>query len=439
MFDFLSKKFSGVFDWMKGRKSLDEETLGALLKNMNDILLEADVPQEVANSFLDGIRKKLLNEKVTSKVSLSDYVTKLVHEELTSFLGGDESKKKFKLPKVSLMMGLQGAGKTTTIAKLVKKEIDNGKDGRRILVASVDFNRPAAIEQLETLSKTVRCSFFRSSSSDPETASQEVRNHFQKGNYKNLIIDTAGRMHVDADLMEELKNVSSVFSDGRKYLVLDSMTGQQSLNVANEFNGAVRVDAAILSKMDSDSRGGAAFSVRFACKVPILFVGTGERSSELERFVPSRIASRMLGMGDIETLIERTEKVLDDDDGKNKNKASVDDMLKGKFSLDDFYNQMKMVGKMGSFRKIMKYLPNMPDISDEMIEKGEREMKYFGAIISSMTKKEKVSPALLNSSRKKRIAAGAGVKATEVDNLIQKFEQSRQFAKILGKQGRARW
>lgn len=437
MFDFLSKKFSGILGWLSNKGTLSEKNIKDALSQVKEALLEADVPYDVVETFLSQISEEALGQKVDKKVTAGNKFIKIVHDKLVSFLGGETQDKQLSIqyPSVILMMGLQGSGKTTTIAKManwLKKEAAKKNKTRRILLASVDFYRPAAVDQLEILSKQVSVDFYRSEETDVCQAAKDILNKFKKDSYEVLFLDTAGRLQIDTDLMEELKKVSEIVKPKHSFIVLDSMTGQESLNIAQEFNKSVGFSSAILSKMDSDSRSGAAFAFRYSIKKPIYFIGTGEKIDDLEPFIPKRIATRILGMGDIVSLIEKAEENI----SHEKQEEMAKKMVSGRFNLDDFAKQINMMGKIGSFRKILQYMPGAGSISPEMIEQSEKDMKKFKAILSSMTKKERLFPNILNSSRKERIASGSGTNLQNINQLLQKFEQSKQFAKMFKKMGK---
>jgi len=442
MFDFLSSKFSTVFNWMSGKHRLSKANIETALEQVKDALLQADVPFSVVNDFLSELSATVIGQKVHEKLNPGNHFVKTVNEALVNFLGGGTAPGRdtfipkegiaFQYPSVIMVMGLQGSGKTTTIAKLahrIKK-----KKPRRILLASVDFYRPAAVEQLEILSKQVGVDFYRSESTNPVEAARDILNHYKQNRYELLFLDTAGRLHVDAPMMEELQKISKIVSPKHSFIVLDSMTGQESLNVAKTFHESIGFDSAILTKMDSDTRGGAAFAFRYILKKPISFVGTGEKADDLELFIPKRIASRILGMGDVLSLIEKADESI----SKEKQESMSKRMMSGNLSLDDFAEQMSMMGKLGSLGKVMKYIPGMPSLSPEQLEQGELQMKQFKAILSSMTSKERLFPQILNGSRKQRIANGSGTNSTIINQLLQKFEQTKQFARMFKKMGNNR-
>lgn len=438
MFDFLSEKFSSIFSRITGKNHLTQDNIDETVQKVQDALIGADVPYELVQTFCETLKAEAVGQKVTSSMKPAEQFIKMVHEKLKNFLGGANAVEfSFQLPSVVMVMGLQGSGKTTSIAKMarfVQKQAEKRGKKRRILVASVDFYRPAAVDQLEVLAKQVNVDFYRSSETDPVRAAADIYKQYQNERYELLFLDTAGRLHVDNTLLQELQSIDSHVQPRYKFLVLDAMTGQESLNVAKAFEQAIGFHASTLTKMDSDTRGGAAFSFRYALKKPITFIGTGEKPEDLELFYPERIAGRILGMGDIQSLLERADEKIQ----KSEQDAMQQSLMKGKMSLKDFANQMNMVGRLGSMQQLMKYMPgarNM-NISDEMIEKGELELKKFKAIISSMTEKEQVYPKILDSSRKNRIARGAGATVTDINQLLQRFEQSQQYVKLFKKMGR---
>jgi signal recognition particle subunit SRP54 len=436
MFDFLSQKISGILGWINNKGKLTEDNIKEALSTIRAALLDADVPLAIVESFLEEISKEAQGKKVASSLNPGQQFTTLVYHKLVDFLGGTNSLvPTFQIPSVIMVMGLQGSGKTTTIAKLahsmIKQAAQRGKK-RRILLASVDFYRPAAIDQLEILAQQIGVSFYRSHALQAVQAADEIYDYFTKNQFDMLFLDTAGRLHVDTDMMEELRALNKRLSPKHKLLVLDAMTGQESLNVAAAFDQAVGFEAAILAKMDSQTRGGAAFAFRYALKKPIAWVGTGERVDDLEAFIPERIATRILGMGDIQTLVEKAQESID----QSRQETMARRLMEGTFTLKDFYDQLGVIDKLGSLEKISKYLPGANNISPEMVEKGHNEARQFKAVISSMTPKERILPQILDGSRKKRIALGAGVSVQEVNLLLQRFEQSRQFAKMFRRFGK---
>jgi len=437
MFDFLSEKFSGVLQWLTNKNTLSEANIAEALAKVREGLLEADVPVNVVDTFLEQLKNEVTGLKANKSVKPGEQFIAIVHEKLLAFLGGKNalSGVSFQIPSVIMVLGLQGSGKTTTAAKLchnIKEQAKQRGKQRMVLLGSVDFYRPAAIDQLEILAKQVGADFYRTTKTDPVAAAQELHTVFKQKGYDHLILDTAGRLHIDETMMQELVQINTLLAPKHKLLVLDAMTGQESLSVAKAFNSAVGFDAAILTKMDSDTRGGAAFAFRYELGKPIAWVGVGEKINDLEGFYPERMTTRILGMGDLQTLLEKaTENITPEAQASMAQK-----FMDGSFNLRDFLEQLKMMDQMGSMQKIMRYLPGSHQITPEMAEKGQVEMSRFKAIIFSMTPKERVIPSLIDGSRKKRIAAGAGVTVENVNQMLQRFEESKQFAKMVKKMGK---
>lgn len=434
MFDFLSKKFSSVFSSLTGQSTLTEANIDQALNKVKDSLLGADVSYNLVNTFVDDVKKEVIGTKVTKSVKPGEMFIKVVYDKLLAFLGGEYIQKSFtfQIPSTVMVMGLQGSGKTTTIGKLakfIKKQAEQRGKKRDILLASVDFYRPAAVDQLEILAQQVGVDFYRSPLTDPLEAAADIQREFKAKGYEHLLFDTAGRLHVDESMMDELQQVKKIIKPKYAFIVLDAMTGQESLQVAETFEKQIGFDYAVLSKMDSDARGGAAFSFRYALHKPVLFMGTGEKIDNLELFRPERIAKRMLGMGDILTLIENAQEKI-----KQSEQDDIERSLRsGNITLDDFLKQLQMVAKLGSLSSIMKFIPgvNSANVSQETMDQGDKEMKLFTSIIRSMTKKERLFPAVIDGSRKKRVAKGSGVTVEQVNKLLQKFEQSKHFVKMI--------
>ncbi len=437
MFDFLSQKFSGVLQWLSNSHKLTEENIAEAYMKVRDGLLEADVPLTVVDAFLEQVKLAVTGQKVHQALKPGEQFIKIVHDNLLTFLGGKNAVTgiTFQIPSVVMIMGLQGSGKTTTIAKLchfMKEQARQRGKQRHILVGSVDFYRPAAIDQLEILAKQAGVDFYRTKATTPLAAAQELQLVFKQKSYEHLILDTAGRLHIDEVMMQELVQINKLLMPKHKLLVLDAMTGQESLSVAQSFNAKIGFDAAILTKMDSDTRGGAAFAFRFQLGKPIAWVGSGEKLEDLESFVPERMTTRILGMGDLQTLLEKATENISSQTQESMARKFID----GSFNLKDFQEQLQMLDKMGSMQKILRYLPGSHQITPDMMEKGQVETKRFKAIIGSMTENERLVPALLDGSRKKRIANGAGVSAQDVNQLLQRFEECKQFAKMMKKMGK---
>lgn len=436
MFDFLTQKFSSIFSSLTKQSQLTEQNIQSALDQIKETLFESDVPFDTVQSFMQTVSQEVVGKKVMTGLRPSEQFVKIVYDKMVAFLGGESTQESFtfQIPSVVFVMGLQGSGKTTTIGKIahfIKKQAEKRGKTRKILCASVDFYRPAAIDQLEQLAKIVEVDFYRSTQTDPVAAARDIMSYYKQHGYEHLLFDTAGRLHVDSQMMQELKQLKQYVDPKYSFLVLDSMTGQESLAVAKTFSESVGFDGAILTKMDSDARGGAAFAFRYELKKPIYFMGVGEKVDQFEMFRAERIAKRMLGMGDILTLVENAQDKI-----KQAEQDSVArSIMSGQITLNDFAQQLNMMSKLGSLSSIMKFMPGMGNmkISLEDAQRGEIEMKRFKAILSSMTHKERVYPEILDGSRKKRIAQGAGVDAAAVNLLLQRFEQSKQFVKLLKK------
>ncbi len=437
MFNFLTQKFSSIFSSFNGNTKLTESNIDDALKQVSESLLEADVPNHVVIDFINQIKQETLGKEIIKSLNPGQQFIKIVYERLCEFLGGKNAiAPTFQIPSVIMVLGLQGSGKTTTVAKLANYLQDLSKKKgktRKILLGSVDFYRPAAIDQLEILSKQVNVEFYRSSQADVIKAAKEIYNQFKQKEYDYLILDTAGRLHIDNKMLQELQEINLILEPKYKILVLDSMTGQESLKVAQAFDQNIGFNSAILTKLDSETRAGAAFAFRYILKKPISFIGSGEKIEDLELFYPERMATRILGMGDVLTLVEKAESKIK----KSEQDRLANAISSGNFTLQDFASQLDMVGNLGSLSKIMQYLPGMGSVklTPEIMEKGEAEVKKFKAILNSMTVKEKVFPRILDNSRKQRIAKGSGTIVIDVNLLLEKFEQSKQFAKLFKRHG----
>lgn len=436
MFDFLSNKFSSVFATITGKSHLTEKNMAEVLEKVRESLLEADVPLKVVEAFIAEISVASIGQKVLTSLNPGEQLIKIVYEKLKVFLGAQESNGfTFQIPATIMVMGLQGSGKTTSIAKMAEwaqQQARMRNKNRRILLASVDFYRPAAIDQLEILAKSINVSFYRSKRTDPVAASDDIARYAKQHGYELLFLDTAGRLHVDKGMMQELRAIDALVQPRHKILVIDSMIGQESIAVAQTFD-EIGYQGAMLTKMDSDTRGGVAFAFRYLLKKPILFVGTGEKVADVSLFHADRMAGRILGMGDVRSLLEQAQEKIKE----SEQDALYASMQSGCLTLQDFANQMGMVSKLGSLTQVARYLPGV-NLSKERLEEGEVELKRFKAIIGSMTFKERLMPKILDGSRKKRIAKGAGVAVSDVNRLLDRFEQTQQYAKLFKKMGSGR-
>ncbi|MCK4499683.1 signal recognition particle protein [Candidatus Babeliales bacterium] len=436
MFDFLSNKLSKAFTYIEGKKTLSAEDVKQIVKALREAFLEADVPFKTTELFLNSIREKALNTKKAETVSAQDHVSTIVYQDLVKLLEGKTKPSEQMLSKNSIimMMGLQGAGKTTSVAKLAHFLMQQNNAKNRILATSVDFARPAAVDQLRGLAKQTGFDFSEPVINDVIKTVKKTKELFISNPYTHLFIDTPGRLHINNKLMEELKTLNSYLAPTHTILVLDAMTGQESINVARAFDQAIGISGALLSKMDSDARGGASLAFAHEVQKPIMFIGTGEKTDELEPFVPKRIAGRIMGSGDIETLAERVERTLNNEQKANQ-ENTIKRLMNGTATLEDFAYQMSAMTSLGSVSKLMSYLPGAQSVSKEQLAQGEKEINSFKAIISSMTLKERKFPGILNTSRKRRIAHGSGSSVGDVNRLIQKFEESKRFAKMLSSMG----
>lgn len=431
-FDSLSEKLSDIFRRLKGRGKLSEADVNEVLREIKLALLGADVNFKVVKAFVESVRARAVGEEVTASLTPAQQVIKIVHEELCRLMGEGEVKLNLasKPPTVILLCGLQGAGKTTHAAKLgyyCKTTL-----GRRPLLVACDVYRPAAVDQLKIVGEAAGVPVYSHEGADPVAIAREGVEHAKKFGNDIVILDTAGRLHVDAALMEELSRIKEATHPQEILLVVDAMTGQDAVHVAQSFHEQLGVTGVILTKFDGDTRGGAAMSVRYITGAPVKFVGVGETVKDLELFYPDRMASRILGMGDMLSLIEKAEAAYEEEEAKKLEEK----LRKNAFDLEDYYGQLAQMKKMGGVGAI---LGNM-GVKQKDIEKAQIDEKMFErqkAIILSMTPQERRKPDLLAASRKRRIAAGAGVEVSEVNRLLKNYEQTRMMIKKLNKNPKA--
>ena len=423
-FDSLTEKLQNVFKNLRSKGRLTEEDVKAALKEVKMALLEADVNFKVVKNFVKTVQERAVGQDVLNSLTPGQMVVKLVNEELVTLMGSDTTEIALKPSSeisVILMCGLQGAGKTTTTAKIAGKL---KKKGRRPLLAACDIYRPAAIEQLQKNGEKQGVEVFTMGTNHkPVDIAKAAIEHASKNNLNVVILDTAGRLHIDEDMMAELQEIKENVEIDDTILVVDAMTGQDAVNVATTFNEKIGVDGVILTKLDGDTRGGAALSIRAVTGKPILYVGMGEKLSDLEQFYPDRMASRILGMGDVLTLIEKAEAEIDQDKAKEMDRK----FRKAEFDFNDFLDQMAQMKKMGGIQSILSMLPGMGLPAD--LEIDDNIFKGIEAIIYSMTPEERGNPAIINPSRKRRIAKGAGVNIAEVNKLMKQYEQSKKMMK----------
>ena len=437
MFDGLSERLGQTVRNLRGVGRLTEDNIKDTMREVRMALLEADVALPVVREFTEHVKEKALGDHVLKSLTPGQALVKVVNDELTAIMG--EANERLNLsvspPAVILMAGLQGAGKTTTVAKLAK--LLKEKHKKSVMVVSVDVYRPAAIKQLETVAAEVDASFFPSSvEQDPVDIANAAIKEAKIKNNDVLIIDTAGRLHVDDEMMGEIKRLHAAVNPAETLFVVDSMTGQDAANTSKAFNDALPLTGVILTKTDGDARGGAALSTRFITGKPIKFIGVGEKMSALEAFHPERVASRILGMGDVVSLVEDVQSSVDHE----KAAKLADKIKKGKgFDLEDFSEQLQQMKNMGGIASLMGKLPGMPNIpKGAMDQVDDKKMLHLGAIISSMTPKERRFPDIIKGSRKKRIAAGSGMQVQDVNRLLKQFTQMQKMMKKMKGGGMAK-
>ncbi len=424
MFADLNEKLSGVFKRLKGEARISEANIAEAVKQVRMALLEADVNYKVVKSFVSGVQEAALGESVIKSVSPAQQFIKIVHDNLVDILGGKDYEPSIPLqpipPTIIMLSGLQGSGKTTSAGKLGRYF---AKEGKNVLLIAADIYRPAAIDQLEVLGKNLNIDVYSDKSSkDAVKIARDGLEYAKKAAKDVVIIDTAGRLHIDEELMQEVENVKKAVAPHYTFFVADAMTGQDAVNAATEFNNRLEITGVILTKTDGDARGGAALSIRYATGKPLMFIGTGEKPDEFELFHPDRMASRILGMGDIVSLVERAQEVIDIEDAEN-----MAGKIKTGLDYNDILKQFSMMNKMGSLESILKLIPGLPKINSADID--ESRIKRTQAIIYSMTKRERSKQDPLNGSRKKRIARGAGVSVNEVNKLIDQLTNMNKMMK----------
>jgi len=426
-FNNLTEKLQGAFKKLRGKGKLTEADLKEGMREIKLALLEADVNFKVVKEFIASVTERASGSDVLESLTPGQQIVKIVNEELINLMGGENAKINLSNnpPSVIMMTGLQGAGKTTTAGKLAKMFKDKG---RRPLLVACDVYRPAAIQQLQVVGGKVDVPVFTvDDSKSPVDISKKAIEHAKKYGNDIVIIDTAGRLHIDEELMQELQNIKSNVDVNETLLVVDAMTGQDATQVADSFNQQLEIDGVILSKLDGDARGGAALSVRCVTKKPIKFVCTGEKFEDFEPFYPDRMASRILGMGDMLSLIEKAEQMFDEKEAKE-----MEEKLKNsQFNLNDFLSQMQQVKKMGPIKSLIGMVPGVDAKALENAEFDERKVDRIEAIIKSMTMKERETPSIINTSRKRRIAEGSGTNIAQVNTLLKQFEQMQKMFKQL--------
>ena len=431
-FTSLTDKLGGVFKKLRSKGRLTESDVKEAMREVRLALLEADVNYKVAKQFTTSVTEKCIGANVMESLTAPQMVVKIVNEELTALMGSEQARLKTasKIPTVVMMCGLQGSGKTTHSAKLAKHL---KAKGHRPMLVACDIYRPAAIEQLKVVGSQVETPVFEMGTERPEKIATEAIKHARDYGYDYVILDTAGRLHVDEELMQELKRITECVEVNNILLVVDSMIGQDAVNIAKAFNDILEIDGIILTKLDGDTRGGAALSVKAVTGKPIMFAGVGEKLSELEEFHPERMASRILGMGDMLSLIERAEQQLD----QKKAEEAAQKLAENRFDMNDLLDQFQQIKKMGSLKSVLSMLPGMEKQLRD-VDVDDRQLLRIEAIIQSMTAKERRKPEILNASRRKRIAAGCGQTVEDVNRLIKQYEQMKKMFKQMNGKGKKR-
>ncbi|MBR5756618.1 MAG: signal recognition particle protein [Firmicutes bacterium] len=424
-FEGLSEKLNESFKKLRGKGVLSEKDIDEAMREIKLALLEADVNFKVVKEFVANVKEKAMGEEVMRSLTPGQMVVKIVNDELAALMGGSNSKLTYSPSGFTtiLMVGLQGTGKTTTSAKLAAYL---KKQGKTPMLAACDVQRPAAIDQLEVVGKQVDVPVYTDrNNKNPAKIAAAAKEEAEKKGLNVLIVDTAGRLHVDEALMDELIEVKKAVKPHEILLVVDAMTGQDAVTAATAFNDALGIDGIIMTKLDGDTRGGAALSVKSVTGKPIKFVGMGEKLDALEPFHPERMAQRILGMGDVMTLIEKAQESVD----VEKAAALEKKLAKNKFDLEDFLDQFGQIRNMGGLGKMLSMMPGAGSVTEDQLDAGEKEFKSMEAIIQSMTKEERKDPSILNASRRKRIAAGSGTTVNKVNNLIKKYDEAKKLMK----------
>lgn len=426
MFESLSEKLEGAFKVLKGRGRITEVNVSETLKEVRRALLDADVNYRIAKEFTNKVKEKALGQDVINSISPGQLLVKITHQELATLMGSDTSKVNLSgNPPVVLMSGLQGAGKTTFSGKLANHL---KKQGRRPLLVACDVHRPAAVDQLHVLGEQLDIEVFSDKESkDPVDIAKRAVGHAKRNGHTLVIVDTAGRLAIDQEMMDEITRVKKAINPQETLFVVDAMTGQDAVNTAKAFNEQLDIDGVVLTKMDGDARGGAALSIRSVVDKPIKFIGTGEKMEAIDVFHPSRMADRILGMGDVVTLVERAQEQFDEEKARKLKKK----LAKDQFGFDDFLDQIQQIKKMGNMKDLVAMIPGMGKAMKGM-DIDDDAFKGIEAIIGSMTMQERQNPQMINGSRRQRIAKGAGTTVNEVNKLLKQFGETRKMMKLMG-------
>ena len=426
MFENLSDRLQDVVHKIKGYGKITEDNISEMLREIRLSLLEADVNYKVVKEFTNNVKEKALGEEVNKSLSPGEAFVKIVKDELTELLGGETSSLEVsKNPTITMLVGLQGSGKTTTIGKLANFLRKNNK--KKPLLVACDIYRPAAIDQLKQIGKELNIEVYSEGIKNPVEIVENALKYAKENNFDYILIDTAGRLHIDEELMEELENIIKIASPHEVLLVIDAMMGQDAINVITGFNEKLSLTGVILTKLDGDTRGGVALSVRHLTNVPIKFIGVSEKLDGLSEFHPDRMASRIIGMGDILSIVEKVESEIDEKEAMNTYKK----MTKGTFDLEDFLVQLNQIKKMGPLENLLKLLPGAKKMGLNNVSIDPKKMAHIEAIVLSMTKEERKNPSILKASRKQRIANGSGTTVTEVNQLLTQFEEMKKMMKMM--------
>ena len=424
MFENLGDRLQNAIHKIKGYGKITEENISEVMREIRLALLEADVNYKVVKEFTNAVKEKALGEEVKKSINPGDMFVKIVNDELTELLGGESAPLNLNgNPAVLMLVGLQGSGKTTTIGKLAN--FLRKKHAKKPLLVACDVYRPAAIDQLKQIGKQLNIEVYEEGKKDPVEISQNAIKYAKENKYDYVLIDTAGRLHIDTQLMEELQNIYAEISPKEVLLVIDSMMGQDAINVIEGFNDSLNLTGVILTKLDGDTRGGVALSVRHLTNVPIKFIGVSEKLDGLEGFDPERMAGRILGMGDIVSLVEKAEEAIDEKEAEK----TVKRLQAGKFDLEDFLSTMKQMKKLGPLESLLKMIPGAKKMGLNNVKIDPKQMAHVEAIVLSMTPEERRNPDIIKASRKTRIAKGCGLSVQEVNKLLTQFEQMKKMMK----------
>ena len=427
MFENLSDRLQGLAHKIKGYGKITEDNISDMMREIRLSLLEADVNYKVVKEFTSRVKEKALGEEVNKSLSPGDLFVKIVRDELQELLGGDSSPLTVdKKPTICMMVGLQGSGKTTTAGKL--SNFLRKKHSKKPLLVACDVYRPAAIDQLKQIGRELNIEVYSEGKGNPVEISKNACSYAKENGFDYIIVDTAGRLHIDENLMDELKNITDTINPHETLLVIDSMMGQDAINVITGFNEALKLTGVILTKLDGDTRGGVALSVRHLTNIPIKFIGVSEKMDGLSEFHPDRMANRIIGMGDVISLVEKVQSEIDEEEAMKVAKK----MTKGKFDLEDFLSQLNQIKKLGPLENLIKLIPGAKKmgLSDAKID--PKQMAHIEAIVLSMTPEERHNPDIIKASRKQRIANGCGLTVTDVNRLLTQFEEMKKMMKMLG-------